>query len=55
MLRAPNRLACLAIAGITLALLSSASTAQLAGLAPGRMTSHRSPTQTGTTKLLLIC
>ena len=33
MLRAPNRFACLAITGIALALLSSASTAQLAGLA----------------------
>ena len=33
MLRAPNRLACLAITGIALALLSSASTAQLAALA----------------------
>ena len=33
MLRAPNRFACLAITGIALALLSSASTAQLAALA----------------------
>ncbi len=33
MLCAPNRFACLAFTGIALALLSSSSTAQLAGLA----------------------